>query len=78
MNISSLAASPAAQLQAQVQQLKTQNPQAFQAMLTQVTGQLNQTSGVGHSGAGHCSGTRSQTLAGKLFGSVIPPQSALA
>jgi hypothetical protein len=71
MNTSSIAAAPAVQLQAQVQQLKSRNPQEFQAMLTELTGQLNQTGATGHHGNGRCSGP--QSLAGKLFVPAIPP-----
>jgi hypothetical protein len=37
-----LSPSPASQFLTQLQQLQTQNPQEFQAMLTEITGQLDQ------------------------------------
>jgi hypothetical protein len=40
-----LSLSPASQFLNQLQQLQTQNPPEFQAMLTEITGQLNQAAG---------------------------------
>lgn len=40
-----LSLSPASQFLTQLQQLQTQNPQEFQAMLTEITGQLEQAAG---------------------------------